>query len=756
MRRAIVELAGGAAAMVAILAGWRDGGMLADWIPLPPDDPFRTTLAILLLVVAALRAIEAWGRRAGGRFLGSRHAGICEAFALGALVLLTLARSSLGLAATDWFLAAGFLLLLGGRVARLVIGLRPCLDRPRPDRAPHPPWVFFLLPLVVYLAIQPWSAEHRQPDGDEPYYLLLAHSLVHDFDAELSNQYADGDSRRFMRRPIKPQLGDPATADGRVYSRHSLLLPLVLAPAYAVAGRSGAMTMMALFAAALAWMVLRLALRFTWRGAAAGAEHTATPSAALGVWALVAFTPPLMLYSYQIWVEVPAALLLTCGLDLLPKLAAKPTRRRILAMAAILLVLPLLKMRYILLAAGLGLVLWRRVRPPRRVALVLGTVFGGGVGGILLFNQLVFGTPFKVYRLQDVLHLDGNPLLGLLGFFYDAAFGLFAAAPLWMLLVPALWLLLRRREPFLLDLFLVLLPYWAVLVARVEWYGGWSPPFRYALAGLPLFALALVPLLEERRRPGMRLLVAGLGCLTLVLTLVWLIIPGWTYNFADGRTLLLDAAGARLGVDFARLVPSMVRPRTATWLWPLLSLLLIPLALGSRRLVRSRRPTTSAALGVTGVLALSILLAVAAAHLPTRTVHVEDGWVSKTLGQPVPELWITQRPRYRGGWVIPPKGRVTAPIVSGGERVSLRVSALMVRGKRPYRLHLLAGDQPLATWRVEPGDWREVELGPFDWPRGAPLVLEGPGERSAQRPARAMVDRVDLVWHRANEGEDGG
>ena len=78
-----------------------------------------------------------------------------------------------------------------------------------------------------------------------------------------------------------------------------------------------------------------------------------------------------------------------------------------------------------------------------------------------------------------------------------------------------------------------------------------------------IFALAPV-LTRLRERPGAQALLAGLAALTLALTLVWLVFPGWTYNFADGRSYLLDALSGRLGVDAARFFPSSIRPRTAS------------------------------------------------------------------------------------------------------------------------------------------------------------------------------------------------
>src|SRR4029077_446183 len=168
------------------------------------------------------------------------------------------------------------LLVLACRVARQTRALRPLLGERLPKR---PAILFFFLPLTVYLAILPWSASHRQPDGDEPFYLLVTHSLAYDFDADLTNNYAHGDWRYFMDRPIGPQPGDPVGAHGERYSRHNELLPMALAPAYRLAGKMGAFATMALMSAALAWLTLRLARHY----------YPGLPGEALAVWALVAF-----------------------------------------------------------------------------------------------------------------------------------------------------------------------------------------------------------------------------------------------------------------------------------------------------------------------------------------------------------------------------------------------------------------------------------------------------------------------------------
>ena len=209
-------LAGTAAVLAASVVPVMAAVLLPRLLPLEGADPFRGTLTVLPLILGALREIHRWSVRLGGRRLGA--AGTAgELGALAVLVLLVLVRPHLSLAGTDEVLAAGLLLVLGCRVARQTAALRPLLG----DRLPRPARriLFFLLPLTVYLAILPWSAGHRQPDGDEPFYLLITHSLAYDFDADLTNNYAQGDWRHFMDRPIEPQPGDPVGPHGESSTR---------------------------------------------------------------------------------------------------------------------------------------------------------------------------------------------------------------------------------------------------------------------------------------------------------------------------------------------------------------------------------------------------------------------------------------------------------------------------------------------------------------------------------------------------------
>jgi hypothetical protein len=709
------------------------------WLPLPDDDPFRSSLVLLPLVLAALRGIGAHAVERGGRRTG-RRVRAAEGTVLLLLVAAALARPRLGLPFLAEVLAAGFVLLLAHRVGRLLLALRPCLGA---RLASPPPPVFFFLPLVVYLALLPWQSEHRGPDGDEPYYLLVTHSLAYDLDAELTDNYQRGDWRRFVDRPLVPQPGDPRGPRGELYSRHNLLLPLMLAPAYRVAGRAGALAVMAALTAALAWLTLALARHYCPR----------RPGPALAAWGLAAFTPPLLLYSYQVWVEVPAALLALAALD---RLLALERRERLgegagwrdwAAVGLPVLLLPLLKMRFALLAAPLLALAWWRGGRPRRALVVLTALLAAVSAGTLVYNQLLYGNPLKIHSWQELELLRYAPrdwALGLAGFLWDGAFGLFACAPIWMIAVPALVWQAARRRPLLADLGVLAVPYLLVVAPRREWFGGWSPPFRYALFALPLLALALVPLLARRRRAGARALLAGLGALTLALTLVWIAVPGWTYNFADGRTYLLDHLGERWSADVARFFPSMVRPRAATWIWPLLSAPLLVLLWWWPR----RRPRRAALWGLGALLALAAALPLAARRVPTAVVELEDAHVVKRGGHLFPERWVIERPRYRGGWVLRPGDSLAAPVVAGGGRVRVRLHLQFLRRRRgPLELELRAGERPLGAVRLRaPRVWESPELGPFEWPAGAPLVLAARAPAPGSRVNGVLLDRAELEW----------
>lgn len=689
----------------------------------PATDPLRGTLLLLPFLVWAFDGLAGLAGNRRGRLGGL-------ALAAGWL-LLALLRTHLGLLGADGVLMAlyfGFWLVA---IARLLPALRRQLGHQIPLR-PHV--LFFLLPLFFYLAVLPWSQERRPPDGDEPYYLLICHSLAHDFDTDLTNNYQNEDWRHFLTRPLLPQPGDPQGPNGEQHSRHPAFLPALLVPLYLLGGLFGAGLAMCLMTAGLAWLFLRLAARFV----------PERPGPALLAWALFAFAPPLLLYSAQIWIEVPAALLLALALDRLAGLSrlGETRPRDLLFFGLTLALMPLLKIRLLLVVLPLlVLAAWRGRLGGKRTAQL-----AGGLGLVVLalfaYNLAAFGNPFKMYGRGDFELLASPPadyLRGLVGIFFDCAFGLFSVAPAWMLLLPALLVVWNEKRRFLAEVLLIAAPYTLAFAPRLEWYGGWAPPFRYPLVLLPLIGLLLVFALDRRAFTA-RAAWAGLGLLTFLFTLIWLIQPGFTYNTADGANHLLHLVGYRLDADLGRLLPSTVRPRAATVFWLLASLAAVPMfrwrGWRRRRFLRLR---SAAGTGVLLMLATLSLLVAAAERWPTRRAEIEDGWVRKTGGTLDPDQWVTARPAFRGGWRLQPGDAAKIPLVAGGPRVLVQVEA-MNPNLEPETVVLRAGELELGAVSVLPGSWQKLELGPFDWKDGELLVLANAGNGAV------VVDAVELSW----------
>ncbi|NIA01651.1 MAG: hypothetical protein GWO83_00725 [Bacteroidia bacterium] len=709
-------------------------------LPLELEDPFRSTLIALPLIVAALVALGSWAIARDGKPT-PQWIVLLEWSILAFLVLLALSRNRLGLvgdpALLDGVIAAGFLLLLGHRTGRILMALRPTLEQEGQNRASS---VFFFLPFLVYLAILPWSSSRHAPDGDEPHYLLLTHSLAYDLETDLANNYGRGDSLAFMDRSLGPQEGDPVGPDGEMYSRHNVLLPLTLAPAYRFAGLTGVLVVMAALTAALVWATLNLAMAY----------HLREPAGTLWSYAILAFTAPLILYSYQVWVEVPAALLTVIALVYIRRMADEESHgwATWLRIGLPVLALPFLKIRFVLLAGSLVILAsWYAggERARRRTAALLAAL-GGVTVSILLFNRFVFQNPLKYHDIDGLRAYAQSPLTylkGFLGLFYDCAFGLFAVAPIWLLILPAAVLLWFQHRRLFTDSLLVLSPYLMLLAPRGEWFGGWSPPFRYGIVALPFLALWLIPVLADRQRGGRQFLIAGLAAATVVLTLVWIVEPGWTYNLAHGRSHLLDYLSSALKADTARFFPSSARPRFATWIWPPVSILAACLLWWMPK----RSTHSGAILGLCSALLLPALVATGSQKRHTSVIEFEDPWLEPTGGEVHPELWVVYRPRYRGGWTLSAGESVSIPVVPGGSRFDL-----VVELKEPTPLmgeavlEIRSGEKKLKRRPIQAeGRWRQIRVADLPWDGDEPLVL-AIRRRSRGTDPEILLDRARLEW----------
>ncbi|MBP1642182.1 MAG: hypothetical protein H6Q03_851 [Acidobacteria bacterium] len=713
MRRALVALATGAA-----------GSALAAAALPPGPEGLRGTLVVLPLALGLLGAV--------GAALGARPWPLEERVAALFAVLFALGQDRLGLPATAPLAALALFALAFVRAVRLLPALARGLAR-RSGRA----LPFGVVAFAVYLALLPWADAARAPNGDEPYYLLLTESLVSDLDIDLADEYASEAWRAFSERPVAPQAGDPTGPAGEVFSRHELFLPLLLAPFWAAGGLLGARLAMLGVAAALTAATLEAAL-------ALGASRRGS----LRAWMLVALAPPVVTFSYQVWVEVPAALLVALALVAWGRMRAEGGRWTALRAAAFgvpLVLLPLLKLRLLAVAVPLAVVGLAGARVRRGLGLAAAAAVALAGISLLVVNGLVWGNPLRMHGLADLALFD-VPLSrfahGGIGLFFDGAFGLFAAAPLWLLVLPGAARAVARRSPVALAL-AAFAPYLVLVASRREWYGGWSPPFRYGLVALPALAAAVAVAMARRPSGGARVVVAGLAGATALRLAALAAEPGWAFSFADGRSALLDLATSRYAADFARLLPSAVRAQPALWIVPAVTCCLLLVAWRWPR----RRPRDAASAGVAALLAAWVLLLLAAHRLPTGVAELEDPWISKSRGASWPGRWVPDRTRFPGGWYLPAGAEARFVPRAGGERVVIDVRWRAAEGGgEPVRLELRSRGELLGSFVARSdGTWRGDRLAARDWPAGAPLEIRC--AQDAARPAgAAIVDRVELAW----------
>jgi hypothetical protein len=417
------------------------------------------------LVSVLLALVGLWGVR---KLAGGAGAAASVGLAVIPLVLLLGARlPGVGALSGPPLLA----LALAGVVGAL-------LAAPRVDRR-----LFFPAVFVIYLLVASRVQARVGLEGDEPHYLIVADSILHDHDLDLTRDFGEARYRAFHPAPLEPHFRVRGR-HGEIYSIHAIGLSLVVLPAYALAGYPGASFFMAFLAALLA-LELRELLR----------EWTGRDRLAEGVAWLIALTPPLIHYAGLLFTEVPAALALAFAL----RRAHAPERSGVpgaFAWGCALAFVPWLNVRYSLLPV-LVLLYFLSQRPRlRELVAAVGPLVVSAVG-LASYHSILYGffDPRRVYGRHPEFAWATLPE-GLVGLLLDQEFGLLIYAPLFALALPGI-VRLRRigwREAALVAT--LVFAVWFTAGSWDMWRGGFNPPARFLVPLLPALALAVAAQLE--------------------------------------------------------------------------------------------------------------------------------------------------------------------------------------------------------------------------------------------------------------------
>jgi hypothetical protein len=448
-----------------------------------------------------------------------------------------------------------------------------------------------VLAAIVPLALAGWWIP---PSGDEPHYLIVAHSLLSDGDLDLADDYGGREYAPFHRAALSPHY-KPGFQAGSRYSLHGVGLPILLLPAYALGSWIGPgaavalpRALLALLYGLFAWLLYGLVDELA-GGRAARAGTLATTVSA-----------PLLFAPLFLFPEVPAMLLgllafITTGPSDRPRGAAVSPAARAgapfwlgsLAVAA----LPWLGVKYIPMAIALVIAAGLRAAPGRRWRAA------AGLGAPLVASLLLHSSyTWLLYRSLSPASIylgagpaGGAPALGgdwaaylaawpgalatAVGYLMDQKEGLLAYGPHYLLAAMGLAWLWRRDRRQLAALGIVAVAHVAPY-ALSQQLGGQGPPVRPLMAVLWTLVPALgIGLTDDARCRAVAALRGGLLALSAVLTALYAGQP-WLlpHDYPVEASRLLQSYSPH-GSGWWRLFPQWVNVETpnpaVTAIWTL-------------------------------------------------------------------------------------------------------------------------------------------------------------------------------------------
>ena len=409
-----------------------------------------------------------------------------------------------------------------------------------------------VLAFVAFVCVR--LAAAGPPGGDEPHYLLVAHSLVKDGDIKIANNYERQDYLEYWPGPLRPHFSRPA-ANGDLYSGHAPGLPALLAPAFALGGYRGTVVWIA--------VVTALGSMFVWR---AGYVLTRDIGAAWFGWSAVALTAPVLLHGTLSYPDPIGGVMLAGGALalVLARDRWRPTTSFWIGVPVA--ILPWLHTRLALPAMVLGFVLLLRLAAAihRRAATwqdaaAFAAPIALGLGAWFAFFRIIYGTFNPSAPHWDHVPLSpGNVPAGLLALFADQEFGLLANAPVHILWIAGVWALFKRDRRVAVELLLIVVPYVIAVAGFRDWFAGNAPPSRYLVPVVFPLALTLAALWARQDGPGksVSLGLVGLSAL-MAAVLAFGDDGGLAYNQGTGRARWLDWIAPL--VDLPRALPSFFR-----------------------------------------------------------------------------------------------------------------------------------------------------------------------------------------------------
>jgi hypothetical protein len=444
--------------------------------------------------------------------------------------------------------------------------------------------ILFISSSIIATRFQTWLTPVT---GDEPFYLMTAISIWRDYDLDESNNYdqkqylefsppcstivqsnfageltspgfmAPGllpcSGRESWSFPLPPHNSTEVKQSG-MFTKHGLGLSILIAPFYALSGRSGVMLVLTIIYSLLGVNIFML-LNDIYK----------MPFLSSIVTLATILSCPFICYSSLIFPSLTAALLFTYSFRQIRLLSMgekslTPTRYLLVGLSIgilpwlhsiyILLSVPLVlyyvcgKPAYILCENCLNKVDNQISRNQSKGYWLLWTMLAITFSGIIYYYLWLYGTPLP--NTQDhagFTNIDKLPL-NALGLILDQKWGLLPFAPIYFIAFIGIVLfyfdqfktLNIRQENFGKWSLYCSITYLIVIASYNQWWGEWCPPSRYIVPVLPLLIIYLqygIMRLNVSLKITSKILFTILGAYTFLVTCLILKNPKLMYHWQD-------------------------------------------------------------------------------------------------------------------------------------------------------------------------------------------------------------------------------
>jgi hypothetical protein len=401
-------------------------------------------------------------------------------------------------------------------------------------------WALAAVPIVIGPL---WLGDTQPMVGDEPDYLIVAESVVHDHDLAIANNYQTPPFSSLS----KTHLGwNRTTNSPSEYSVHQPGVGILVAPGWGIAERRGALAIIGGVTALLVWEMFSLARAF-------GADR---PQALTAV-ALVYLAPAVIVYGQVVFSEIVVALALTHVARVLRSITqpatAKTHGRRLLVTASIACAsMPWIHLRYVLPTAILAGVIGLRGRRVVSWAPAAALALSGLL--VVVAYQRWYGAALPSAPYGPGYDHEGLPSLrSVVGLLVDGHVGLLFAAPIALVALLGTPLMARVDQVWTATIGGAAAAYFVVAAGWSGWWLGTSTPGRNWTPLLPL----LVPFIARLLREVSRRATIALTTAAIALAMVFVAFPLSAYPDGPGVTTIwvrmhLDSLAPTFRPDIGR------------------------------------------------------------------------------------------------------------------------------------------------------------------------------------------------------------